>query len=105
MQEATKNVLLVLVTLFPIVSGENITECAIENVTLDGNRQKNENLDGNYAGCIFLQDCSRIAIRGVTARNYNGDGISWQICHDVVVEIKGVEKPALVATWLTQVFV
>lgn len=25
-------------------------------------------------------------MRRVTARNYNGDGISWQICHDVVVE-------------------
>jgi hypothetical protein len=73
-------------TLFPIVCGENIANCTIENLTLDGNRKKNENLDGNYAGCIFLQDCSRIAIRGVTARNYNGDGISWQICHDVVVE-------------------
>jgi nitrous oxidase accessory protein NosD len=24
--------------------------------------------------------------RGVVARNYNGDGISWQICHDVLVE-------------------
>ena len=25
-------------------------------------------------------------MRKVTARNYNGDGISWQICHDVLVE-------------------
>ncbi|MCB1235892.1 MAG: right-handed parallel beta-helix repeat-containing protein, partial [Verrucomicrobiae bacterium] len=58
----------------------------IENLTLDGNRDHNENLDGNYAGCIFLQDCSRVAIRGVTAQNFNGDGISWQICHDVLVE-------------------
>jgi len=33
-----------------------------------------------------MQDCNRIAMRGVTARNYNGDGISWQICHDVSVE-------------------
>ena len=73
-------------TLFPLLSGENITDVVIENLVLDGNRAKNENLNGNYAGCIFLQDCSRIAIRGVTARNYNGDGISWQICHDVVVE-------------------
>jgi hypothetical protein len=73
-------------TLCPIVCGENLTDCVIENLTLDGNRAKNENLDGNYAGCIFLQDCTRIAIRGVTARNYNGDGISWQICHDVLVE-------------------
>jgi nitrous oxidase accessory protein NosD len=73
-------------TLFPIVCGENINDCVIEKLTLDGNRAKNDNLDGNHAGCIFLQDCSRITIRGVTARNYNGDGISWQICHDVRVE-------------------
>ena len=73
-------------TLFPLFSGEEISEVSIENVTLDGNKQENENLNGNYAGCIFLQDCREIAIRQVTARNYNGDGVSWQVCHDVVVE-------------------
>ncbi len=73
-------------TLFPILSGENISDVVIENLTLDGDRAKNANLDGNHAGCIFLQDCNRIAIRGVIARNFNGDGISWQICHDVIVE-------------------
>jgi hypothetical protein len=73
-------------TLFPILSGENIADIAIENLVLDGNRAQNANLDGNYAGCIFLQECNRVSIRGVTARNYNGDGISWQICHDVLVE-------------------
>ncbi|HET6881613.1 MAG TPA: right-handed parallel beta-helix repeat-containing protein [Pirellulales bacterium] len=73
-------------TLFPIVSGENVSGVAIENLTLDGDREHNDNLDGNYAGCIFLQDCHTIAIRGVTAQNFNGDGISWQICHDVTVE-------------------
>lgn len=73
-------------TLFPIFSGENIADVVIENITLDGNRDNNENLDGNYAGCVFLQDCNRIAMRDVTARRYNGDGISWQICHDVTVE-------------------
>lgn len=73
-------------TLYPILSGEEIEGVAIENLALDGDQARNENLDGNYAGCIFMQDCRRISIRGVTARNYNGDGISWQICHDVVVE-------------------
>jgi nitrous oxidase accessory protein NosD len=73
-------------TLFPILSGELISDVQIENLTLDGNREHNENLDGNYAGCIFLQDCNRVTIRGVHAKNYNGDGISWQICHDVLVE-------------------
>ena len=73
-------------SLFPIFSGENISDIVIENITLDGNRANNENLDGNYAGCVFLQDCNRITMRQVTARNYNGDGLSWQICHDVLVE-------------------
>jgi nitrous oxidase accessory protein NosD len=66
----------------PILSGEFISDIVIENLALDGNKAHNDNLDGNYAGCVFLQDCSRIIIRGVQARNYNGDGIS----HDVPVE-------------------
>lgn len=73
-------------SLFPILSGDNIRDVVLENLTLDGNRAKNDNLNGNYAGCIFLQDCNRITIRRVNAHRYNGDGISWQICHDVVVE-------------------
>jgi len=73
-------------TRFPLLSGEEISDVVIEDLVLDGNKEHNENLNGNYAGCIFCQDCSRIAVRGVTARNYNGDGISWQVCHDVVIE-------------------
>src|SRR6202023_3026 len=73
-------------TLFPILSGESVSNVHIENLVLDGNRANNENLDGNYAGCIFMQDCHNITVRNVEARNYNGDGISWQICHDVFVE-------------------
>jgi hypothetical protein len=72
--------------LFPILSGKEVENVAVESLLLDGNRQANDNLDGNYAGCIFLEDCRRMTIRKVTARAYNGDGISWQICHDVVVE-------------------
>ncbi|MBM4070809.1 MAG: hypothetical protein FJ271_17915 [Planctomycetes bacterium] len=73
-------------TLAPILTAENAHDMVVENLVLDGNKSKNDNLDGNYAGCIFMQDCRAVAIRGVTARNYNGDGISWQICHDVLVE-------------------
>ena len=73
-------------TLFPLLNCEHVKHVAIENITLDGNRANNENLNGNYAGCIFAQDCSRLTFRNVEARNYNGDGMSWQICHDVVVE-------------------
>ena len=72
--------------MFPLLTAERAADVVIEGLTLDGDRPNNERLDGNYAGCIFLQDCNRFTIRGVTARNYHGDGISFQICHDVVVE-------------------
>lgn len=72
--------------LFPLLTGEEIESIAIENITLDGDRANNENLNGNYAGCVFLQDCRDIVFRKITAQNYNGDGLSWQICHDVLVE-------------------
>ncbi len=73
-------------TLFPLLSGDQIADVTIENLALDGNKEQNQELNGNYAGCIFAQDCNRIAVRNVTARNYRGDGISWQICHDVQIE-------------------
>lgn len=73
-------------SLFPLFSGENLADVTIENIALDGNKANNQNLDGNYAGCIWMQDCNRMTMRKVTARCFNGDGISWQICHDVLVE-------------------
>ncbi|MGD1102312.1 MAG: right-handed parallel beta-helix repeat-containing protein [Terriglobia bacterium] len=73
-------------SLFPLFSGEYIADVAVENLVLDGNKANNAKLDGNYAGCVWLQDCIRITMRNLTARNYNGDGLSWQICHDALVE-------------------
>jgi hypothetical protein len=73
-------------SLFPLLTSEHTSDVVIENVTLDGNAANNENFNGNYGGCIFIQDCTRYTFRNVEAHHYNGDGISFQICHDVVVE-------------------
>ncbi len=73
-------------SLFPLLTSENCSDVLIENLCLDGNLEQNANFNGNYGGNIFLQDCRRFTIRNVESRNYNGDGISFQICHDVHVE-------------------
>ncbi|MBL8228159.1 MAG: right-handed parallel beta-helix repeat-containing protein [Bryobacterales bacterium] len=73
-------------TMFALFDGFRIQDAVIENISLDGNRANNEYLNGNYVGCIFLRESNRIHMRGVEARNFNGDGISWQVCHDVRVE-------------------
>jgi len=73
-------------SLFPLLTSERTADVVIENLVLDGNRKNNTNLNGNYGGAIFLQDCNRYTFKNVEARNYNGDGFSFQICHDVVVD-------------------
>ena len=73
-------------SLFPLLVSERTADVVIENITLDGNKANNENLNGNYGGGIFLQDCNRYTFRKVESRNYNGDGFSFQICHDVIVD-------------------
>jgi len=72
-------------TLFPIVTANWTKDLRIENITLDGNRDGNDELNGNYGGCIFMQDCEHVHIEAIEARNNNGDGISFQVCHDVTV--------------------
>ncbi|MBL8848452.1 MAG: right-handed parallel beta-helix repeat-containing protein [Planctomycetaceae bacterium] len=73
-------------SVFPLLTSEYTSDVVIEDLVLDGNRENNAHLDGNYGGCIFLQDCNRYTFRNVEARNNNGDGFSFQICHDVRVE-------------------
>ncbi len=71
---------------FPMITAEEQTHFAVENIALDGNRANNANINGNYAGALWFQDCANITLTGLHVRDYNGDAISFQICHDVVVE-------------------
>lgn len=76
----------VAATLFPVITGSVVSDVAIRDLTVDGNREQNEHLDGNNGGGIFIQDCERIHISNVTSRDNHGDGISWQVCHDITIE-------------------
>ena len=71
---------------FPMITAEETSHFAVENIALDGNRANNPNINGNYAGALWFQDCSDFTLTGLHVRDYNGDAISFQICHDVVVE-------------------
>lgn len=73
-------------TLFPILTAEGVDDVRIENLVLDGNRDHNENINGNFAGAVFIQSCNRWRFANVVARNYNGDGFSFQVCDDIHFE-------------------
>ncbi len=70
-------------TIFPILTAENVDNVVVENIVLDGNRDENEHINGNFAGAVFIQHCNRWSFENVTSRNYNGDGFSFQVCDDI----------------------
>jgi len=64
--------------VFPLVGGWNIQDATVEGLTIEGNRQKAEALDGCRGAGIYLYACQRVTIRNCTVRNCRGDGISFQ---------------------------
>jgi polygalacturonase len=70
-------------TAFPILTAENVDGVTVKDLVLDGNRGKNEHINGNFSGAVFIQQCNRWRFENVTARNYNGDGYSFQVCDDI----------------------
>ena len=70
-------------TIFPILTAENVDDVQVSDLVLDGNRDGNEHINGNFAGAVFIQHCNRWRFENVTARRYNGDGFSFQVCDDI----------------------
>ncbi len=70
-------------TVFPLLTAERVDDVEVEDLVLDGNRDNNEHINGNFAGAVFIQHCNRWRFRNVVARNYNGDGFSFQVCDNI----------------------
>jgi parallel beta-helix repeat protein len=73
-------------TVFPVISGYHLEGARVENLTVDGNKGENVTLNGCRGGGIFLFRCPGTVIARCTARNYAGDGISFQQSDDVTVQ-------------------
>lgn len=64
------------------VDAQNVT---ITNLTVDGSKETNDLVDGCRAGGIYLHKVHKALVENVTVRNFNCDGISWQITEYVTV--------------------
>jgi len=73
-------------SVFPVVSGYGAEDCVIEDLRIVGNAENNGPLNGCRGGGIFLLRSHRAMIRNVVVENYNGDGISFQQCEDVIIQ-------------------
>lgn len=68
---------------FPILCANQTEGVVIENLTVDGNKTENAYMDGCRGGAIYLYHTNNAIVRNCVARNYNGDGISFQITDNV----------------------
>ncbi len=68
------------------MGGWNVKNASVERLTIEGNREKAQPLNGCRGAGIYLFECDKVAIRNCTVRDYRGDGISFQVSQNVTVE-------------------
>jgi len=71
---------------FPVISGYYIENASINNLAIDGNRDKNDHLNGCRGAGIFLYRAMKTQIKECIIHDYNGDGISFQQSSNITVE-------------------
>jgi hypothetical protein len=76
-------------SVIEVIGAENVI---ISNLTADGNRAENFFADGcNSAGILILKS-KKVTVDNVHVKDFNGEGISWQITENVTIrtsEISG----------------
>ncbi len=70
-------------TLYPLVSAVDVREAILEDLIIDGKAAQNERLNGCRGGGFFAHRSDDITVRGVTVRDFCGDGFSFQTCDDL----------------------
>ena len=73
-------------TVFPVISGYHVVRARAENLTIEGNRASNPRMNGCRGAGIYLYRGQECVISDCLIRDYNGDGISFQMSRDVCVE-------------------
>jgi hypothetical protein len=68
-----------------VISAVDAGNVTIKNLTVDGSGDTNEMIDGCRAGGVYLHKVKNALVENVTVRNFDSDGISWQITENVTV--------------------
>ncbi len=69
-----------------VIDAVDVENCTISNLTADGNRLINFFADGcNNAGILILRS-KKVTVDSVHVKDFNGEGISWQITENITVK-------------------
>lgn len=76
-------------SVIEIIEAANVT---VSNLTVDGNREENLFADGCNSAGILVFKSEKVTVDKVHVKDFNGEGISWQITENVTIrnsEISG----------------
>ncbi|HVN57554.1 MAG TPA: right-handed parallel beta-helix repeat-containing protein [Bacteroidales bacterium] len=81
-----------------VIEAVNAGNVEITNLAVEGGKETNLMIDGCRAGGIYLHKVRKALVENVSVRNFNSDGISWQITEHVTVrscEVSGCTNSGL----------
>jgi len=70
-------------SVIDVIEAENVT---ISNLTADGNRKYQFKGDGCNSAGVLIFKSKKITVDNVHVKDFNGEGISWQITENVTVK-------------------
>ena len=81
-----------------IISAVESEKVVIRDLVVDGNKDTNDYINGCRGGAVYIHKSTNTIVENVHVKNFNGDGISWQLTEDVIVrnnEISGCTQSGL----------
>ena len=70
-------------SVIEVIGAENVL---ISNLTADGNRAENYFADGCNSAGILMMKSKKVTVDKVHVKDFNGEGISWQITENVTIQ-------------------
>ena len=74
-----------------IKEAENVV---VTNLTIDGNKAHSEPMDGCNGGGVAVFKSKNITIDNIHVKDFNGEGITWQIAENVTIQNCEIEGSA-----------
>jgi hypothetical protein len=76
-------------SVIEVIGAENVS---ISNLSVDGNRNENFFADGCNSAGIYIFKSKQVTVDNVNVKDFNGEGISWQMTEYVTVKNSKVSE-------------
>ncbi len=70
-------------SIIDIIEAENVE---VKDLFIDGNKEENFKADGCNGSGVYIFKSKNVTVDNVIVKNFNGEGISWQITENVTVK-------------------